>query len=77
MKTFALILSYAALLAGCGSSDSRTQNLTPQWSEEKNESTSNVGTIVYANGQFHLVRVKIDDVEYLVNSRGGIVRVTQ
>lgn len=43
MKTFALILSYAALLAGCGSSDSRTQNLTPQWSEEKNESHAAAG----------------------------------
>ena len=75
MNTLALILSAATILVGCGSSDSRTQDPTLQRSKEKNESTSNVGTIVYANGQFHLVRVKIDGVDYIANSQGGIVRV--
>jgi hypothetical protein len=35
------------------------------------------GEVVFVSPSFLVYKIKIDGVEYLANSRGGIVRVTQ
>lgn len=69
MKTKALIIATAALLAGC-----ENQNLLPQLSKATSEADKHTGVILYSGANFQLVRVRIDGVDYIANSQGGLVR---
>lgn len=59
-------------LAGCGNA-----NLSLQLSQATSEADKHTGVILYAGFDFHLIRVKIDGVDYIANSKGGLVRVPQ
>ena len=70
MKTTALMLAAAVvMLAGC-----ENENLNLQLSKATSESDKHTGVILYSGYSFQLVRVKIAGVDYIANSRGGIVR---
>lgn len=69
MKTTALIFAAAALLAGCDN-----ENLKVQLSQATSEADKHTGVILYSGYSFQLVRVKIDGVDYIANSKGGLVR---
>ncbi len=69
MRTTVLIFAAAALLAGC-----ENENLNVQLSKATSEADKHTGVILYSGYSFQLVRVKIDGVDYIANSKGGLVR---
>jgi hypothetical protein len=60
----------AALLASC-----ENENLKVQLSMATSEADKHTGVILYSGYSFQLVRVRIDGVDYIANSKGGLVRV--
>lgn len=69
MRTKILIFAASALLAGC-----ENENLKVQLSKATSEADKHAGVILYSGYSFQLVRVKIDGVDYIANSKGGLVR---
>lgn len=73
IKTAALLaFSCIALfgISGCG--DNANTNL--QLSQATSEANEHTGVIVYNGYSFQIHRVKINGVNYLCNTKGGIIR---
>ena len=70
MKTILTLLATASFLTACSN-----ENLNLQLSQATSEADKHTGVILYSGFGFQLVRVKIDGVEYIANSKGGLVRV--
>jgi len=73
IKTKLLIgasLLTAVLAAGCSN-----ENLNLQLSNAVSEADKHTGVILYSGYSFQLVRVNINGVDYIANSKGGLVRV--
>ena len=60
------------LAAGC----SGNANLALQMSKATSEADAHAGVILYSGFDFQLVRVRINGVDYIANSKGGLVRET-
>jgi hypothetical protein len=60
----------AWLLVSC-----ENENLKGQLSKATSEADKHTGVILYSGYSFQLVRVRIDGVDYIANSKGGLVRV--
>ena len=71
MRPAYIVVCAALALAGCSN-----ENLRPQISKATSEADQRTGTILYGGYGFLLVRVEIDGVSYIVNTRGGLVRET-
>jgi hypothetical protein len=69
MKICLMTFAAAVLLAGC-----ENENLSIQLSKATSEADKHTGVILYSGYSFQLVRVKIDGVDYIANSKGGLVR---
>tara|TARA_R110000868_G_scaffold325531_1_gene586327 strand:+ start:199 stop:414 length:216 start_codon:yes stop_codon:yes gene_type:complete len=70
MKIILTLLAAASFLGACSN-----ENLNVQLSPATSEADKHTGVIIYSGFSFQLVRVKIDGVEYIANSKGGLVRV--
>ena len=60
-----------AVFTGCSGGNA---NLKPQCSQAIVSETQITGEILYAGSSFHIQRIKINGVNYLVNSKGGIIK---
>ena len=74
MKTLIVLLFLVGVLLSVTAACSNS-NLSFQLSEATSDAQLNKGVIVYAGYAFELTRVKIDGVDYIANSKGGIVVV--
>ena len=69
LKTAILVFPTALFLAGCDN-----ENLNTQLSHATSEADKHTGIIIYGGYSFQLVKVNIDGVDYIANSKGGLVR---
>lgn len=76
MKTIAAILILAGIASWALFSmlTSENANLSVQLSKATSEADIHTGVILYSGSSFQLVRVSINGIDYIANTKGGLIR---
>ncbi len=75
MRTLLSAVVLLTALSGCSSGGlSSNENLNVQLSHASSEVNKHTGVILYGGYSFELVRVRIEGIDYIANSKGGLVR---